>query len=83
MRPHLFPKRRHHRTWCAWLWLFPIGLLLAFAGTYVWLRPDIEIDTCLDTGGRYDYAAKTCEVDCNSERWKDGQLEGWRCAPAP
>lgn len=80
--PRLFPSRSE--PFGSWLWVIvPAAVIvIALAIARLWFSEDIEVDSCLDAGGRYDYAAKTCEVDCTSERWNHGPLEGWRCAPA-
>ncbi|HKP24338.1 MAG TPA: hypothetical protein VJV39_10755 [Dongiaceae bacterium] len=42
-------------------WLIAaIAILLVIAGGY-WLRQQSLIDGCLDSGGRWDYAAGACE----------------------
>lgn len=36
-------------------------LLAVIAGTGVWLARELRIDSCLDGGGRWDYAGGKCE----------------------
>jgi hypothetical protein len=40
------------------LWAFLLALLLVFS---LWLQGELDIDRCLDGGGRWDYKNQVCE----------------------
>ncbi len=36
-------------------------VIIGFIAVVVWLYPRVQIDKCLDRGGRWDYTTRECE----------------------
>jgi hypothetical protein len=41
-----------------WVWLFL--LLISLGGVYWYLHRELQIDSCLDSGGKWDYELGEC-----------------------
>jgi hypothetical protein len=41
--------------------LLAAGLLVGLVAGGLWLRRQIQIDSCLDAGGRWNYVSDECE----------------------
>jgi hypothetical protein len=41
--------------------ILALVVVVLLAAAFFYLREQLRIDDCLDGGGRWDYAAKTCD----------------------
>ena len=49
-------------------WMLLVMVILLLLGASLWLIGQLEIDKCLDSGGRWSYEAKTCENQSGEKR---------------